>query len=68
MNETQDCFTVRDFAKRNSLSVSFLYYLWRQGEGPRCIVVGDRRLITVEAAREWRAGLDQAAAARAVAK
>jgi len=51
---TQDAFTVDQFCRRNSISRAFLYLLWQRGQGPRYMQLGTRRLISAEAAADWR--------------
>jgi hypothetical protein len=46
--------TVSEFCASHRISRSQLYKLWRQSRGPRCMEVGKRRLISVEAAAAWR--------------
>ena len=43
----------REFAQAIGLSVWLLYRLWRDGEGPPYKVVGNHRIIEVEAGRRW---------------
>ena len=54
-------FTVNEFCDAHRISRTHLYSLWRKGIGPRFKLVGEKRLITVEAAADWRAqdGLEQ---------
>ena len=47
-------FTVDEFCEDNRISRTTLYKLWKQGIGPRFMQVGERKLITAEAAAEWR--------------
>jgi predicted DNA-binding transcriptional regulator AlpA len=46
--------SIREFCRAHSISVAFFYKLKRQGEGPREMKLGGRRLITFESAAEWR--------------
>ena len=39
-----------------------LYNMWKNGEGPRYMQVRGRRLISVEAAEQWRRDLEEATA------
>ena len=48
------CFTVKTFCETHHLSRGMLYKLWTREEGPKYIKVGDKRLISIEAAAEWR--------------
>ena len=46
--------TVMEFCEAHKFSPAFLYKLWKAGTGPRSVKIGRRRLITYEAAAEWR--------------
>ena len=66
--EDRDAYSVRELAKRHGLSPGFLYAEWRAGRGPRYMQLGDRRIITREAAADWRQEMEVATlAARRVA-
>jgi hypothetical protein len=52
--DEQDAFSVEQFCKRHDISRAYVYLLWRRGEGPRFMQVGTRRLISKEAAADWR--------------
>jgi len=66
--DDQDAYSVRKFAKRHDLSPGFVYAEWRAGRGPRYMQVGDRRIISREAASDYRRELEAATlAARRVA-
>jgi hypothetical protein len=60
--DARDAFTVDDFCKRHGISRGFVYLLWRRGRGPRFMQVDGKRLISTEAAAEWRRSAEQAAA------
>lgn len=47
-------FSVASFCELHGFSKPTFYLLLREGRGPKTIRVGRRRLITVEAAAEWR--------------
>lgn len=51
-------FTVPEFCKAHRISKPLLYSLWAEGKGPKSMVVNARRLITHEAAYEWRRSLE----------
>jgi hypothetical protein len=63
MNTDKDAFAIDEFCKRNSISRSYLYILWGRGEGPRFMLVGGRRLISREAASDWRRTREKASRA-----
>jgi hypothetical protein len=65
MDTGQDAYGVEDFCKRHGFSRAYLYVLWRRGEGPRFMQVGVRRLISKEAALDWRKAMEQAPKAAA---
>jgi hypothetical protein len=47
-------YTVSEFCAAHRISRSKLYELWATGAGPRFIHVGSKKIITVEAAADWR--------------
>ena len=47
-------YTVTQFCKTHHISRSMFYKQLQLGEGPRLMHVGRRRLISNEAAAEWR--------------
>jgi hypothetical protein len=47
-------YTINEFCLAHRLCRAQLYRLWKVGCGPRYIRNGVRRIITVEAAAEWR--------------
>jgi hypothetical protein len=48
-------FTIAEFCEMHRISRSWLYGEWRAGRGPKVKQVGVKKIITVEAAAEWRA-------------
>jgi predicted DNA-binding transcriptional regulator AlpA len=54
MDGDRDAYGVEEFCKRHGISRAYLYLLWRRGEGPRFMRVGARRLVSKEAAFDWR--------------
>lgn len=46
--------SLAQFSKLHSISRSHLYFLLGKGNGPTIMKAGGRRLISVEAAKEWR--------------
>lgn len=60
---TQAAYTVDQFcAAHGGISRTLFYELLRSGRGPRTIKVGRRTLVSIEAAKEWRAACEKAAA------
>jgi predicted DNA-binding transcriptional regulator AlpA len=53
MNE-QDAMSIGEFCQRHGISRSSFYLLKKASEAPRLMQVGDRVLISKEAAAEWR--------------
>ena len=49
-----DADTVPVFCKKNRISMAFYYKLKLQGKTPREMHLGRKRLISHEAARQWR--------------
>jgi hypothetical protein len=56
-------FTVAEFCKAHRISRSFLYSEWKAGRGPRFMRAGVKRIITGEAAADWRRECEAKAAA-----
>jgi hypothetical protein len=54
----QAVYTVPEFCEAHRIIRSTLYNLWDLGQGPRVMRVGKRRLITQEAAAEWRTAFE----------
>lgn len=46
--------TIAEFCATHNISLPFYYELQKQGRGPRAMVVGRRRLISLEEAKRWR--------------
>lgn len=57
------CFSVDQFCSSHAISRAMLYKLWSEGRGPRVMTVGSRRLISQEAAADWRRECESASAA-----
>lgn len=53
-NRNGSTFTVTQFCEVHHISRSMYYKLQKQGQGPRLMKVGRRRLISAEAAADWR--------------
>jgi hypothetical protein len=47
-------FTINEFCVAHKISAAFYYALKRAGLGPREMVLGRRRIISGEAAADWR--------------
>jgi len=56
MNEF--AFNISQFCEGHQMSRAFFYQLLKEGRGPKVVRLGGKRLITAEAAREWRKKLD----------
>jgi hypothetical protein len=48
-------FTIAEFCEAHRISRSKLYQLINAGIGPRIIKIGQKRIISAEAAAAWRA-------------
>jgi predicted DNA-binding transcriptional regulator AlpA len=46
--------TIPEFCITHGISEAFFYKLQKEGKGPRTMSVGRRRLISIEAAKQWR--------------
>jgi hypothetical protein len=60
---TPHAFSINEFCAAHNISRTKLYEILRTPEGPRCMKVGRRRLISAEAAKEWREAMTHAAEA-----
>jgi hypothetical protein len=58
-----DSYSIIEFCRRHSISVSGFYQMKREGWGPDTFFVGKRQLISREAAERWRRERERAAAA-----
>lgn len=47
-------YRIDDFCKAYGISRVSLYEYWKRGDGPEYFMVGKRRLIPAEAAKNWR--------------
>ena len=54
--------TIDEFCEAHDLSRAFFYQLRKSGRGPRMMQVGARRLISIEAAADWRRQMETEAA------
>ena len=59
---TKHALSIDEFCDDNGICRATLYNLWRSGDGPRSMRVGRRRLITDEAAADWRRDMEEKAA------
>ena len=46
--------SIKDFCAQHGISKNLFYKLEKEGCAPKTIDLGKRRLITIEAAAEWR--------------
>ncbi len=58
MHQNTHTQSVQEFCKTNGISQSFFYKLRKQGKAPRCMIIGRRRIISSEAAQEWREAME----------
>jgi hypothetical protein len=58
---TDQVLTIAEYCKREKISRTFLYKEWAQGRGPRSYHRGAHRLITVQAADDYRRQLEEGA-------
>ncbi len=59
---TKQAYSVDEFCEAHGFCRATLYNLWRSGDGPRFMRVRDRRLISIEAAADWRRDMETEAA------
>jgi len=60
-------YTIAEFCDSHRISRSKLYELWDVGKGPRVMCVGTKKLISMEAAADWRRDLEKSIQSDAVA-
>jgi predicted DNA-binding transcriptional regulator AlpA len=56
---TKGAFTIDEFCDAHDLSRATFYNLRKVGRGPREMKVGARRLISIEAAADWRRQMEE---------
>jgi hypothetical protein len=54
-------FTIKEFCEAHRISTAYYYIMKAQGFGPREMRVGSRRIISFEAAADWRRQREAAA-------
>ena len=63
MTQSENCkdgtYTVKQFCNSHHISRSMFYKLLQQGQGPRLMAVGRRRMISFEAAADWRQQMER---------
>jgi hypothetical protein len=47
-------FTIAEFCDAHRISRSWLYNEWAAGRGPQVKHIGSKKIITIEAAADWR--------------
>ncbi len=52
-------YTVNQFCKSHNISRSMFYKQMKLGQGPRVMQVGRRRMISNEAAADWRQQMER---------
>lgn len=62
--EGYDAYSLAEFARRNSISLSGVYQALREGWGPETFFVGKRQLVSREAGDRWRRERERAARER----
>jgi len=65
MEQKQLVFTIAEFCAAHRTSRSRLYAEWDRGTGPRYFKIGQKILIAIEAAADWRASREAAATSQA---
>lgn len=64
---TKQAHSIGDFCEAHGICRATLYNLWKSGDGPRFMLVRKRRLISKEAAADWRRDMEAKAASDATA-
>lgn len=54
IEEKQLAFSIEQFCKAHSISRAKFYLLLKEGNAPKIMQVGRRRLISIESAKKWR--------------
>ena len=54
----KDAYSINDFCRMHSISRAKFYLLLKEGNTPRIMKVGQRTLISKEAAAEWRKSME----------
>jgi len=49
-----DAYTIQEFCRRNGISERMFFKMQSLGLAPRLMSVGTRKLVSIEAAAEWR--------------
>jgi hypothetical protein len=62
--DSEPVYSINEYCRREKVSRARLYKEWAIGRGPKFFHRGARRLITAEAADEYRRQLEAAEAAR----
>ena len=62
VDDEVDAYSIKEFCRRHGISESFYFKLKKQGLGPREMEAGTRKLISKEAAADWRSKREAAAA------
>lgn len=57
-SEQREAYSVDSFCDAYGIGRTLLYRLWSEGKGPRRMKVGERTLISREAAARWRRELE----------
>lgn len=61
--DEKDAYTILEFCQRHGISRSAFYNACKAGQGPRLMRVGNRVMVSREAAEAWRREREAAAAA-----
>jgi hypothetical protein len=57
-------YSIAEFCRAHRLSRAFFYILLKRGEAPAVMKVGKRRLVSENAAKDWREQMERAAASQ----
>jgi predicted DNA-binding transcriptional regulator AlpA len=55
-------YSIAEFCRAHRVSRAFFYVLLKRGDAPKIMRIGKRRLVSDEAARDWRQRMERAAA------
>lgn len=51
-------YSIVEFCEAHNIGRTHLYMLWKAGQGPRYMHVGSRKMISAEAATDWRKSVE----------
>jgi predicted DNA-binding transcriptional regulator AlpA len=62
-NHPKCAFSIEEFCRAHGISRAMFFKIMKEGTGPRTMLVGSRRLVSDEAAADWRRQMEEVPAA-----